>query len=292
MLKLTPEEFMPLIKMALEEDIGHGDATSIATVPFEMEARAMMVPRQNMVICGLGIAQMVFQEVDPNITVVSNKSDGRQVNAGEELLHIVGPARSILTAERTALNFVQRLSGVATQTARYVKAIEGTKTKILDTRKTTPGWRKLEKYAVACGGGVNHRVGLFDLILIKDNHLAAIRQQTPRAIIEAVRRSREISPNLKVEVEADTLDDVSEAVEAGADIIMLDNMPPDTIRQALRIIDGRAKTEASGGITLETIRAVAETGVDYISVGALTHSAIAADIALDFVSAPASVVGH
>lgn len=292
MLKLSPEEYLPLLRMALDEDIGQGDATSIATVPGDMGARAMMVARQPLVVCGMAVAQQVFCEIDPTVTVVCNKMDGWEARPGEELISIVGPARSILTAERTALNFAQRLCGVATQTAKYVKAIEGTKAKILDTRKTTPGWRKLEKYAVACGGGTNHRVGLFDLILIKDNHLAALRQMTERAIMEAVRRCRETTPNLKVEVEADTLDDVSEAVEAGADIIMLDNMSPDVIRQALKIIDGRAKTEASGGITLQTIRAVAETGVDYISVGALTHSAIAADIALDFVSAPASIVGH
>lgn len=292
MLKLTVEEYLPLLRMALEEDIGPGDATSIATVPFELEARAMMVARQPMVVCGLTVAQQVFKEIDPTITVVACVMDGRQVSAGEELLHIVGPARSILTAERTALNFVQRLSGVATQTARYVQAIAGTDTKILDTRKTTPGWRKLEKYAVVCGGGVNHRSGLYDLILIKDNHLAALRQQTDRAIMAAVQRSREAFPSLKVEVETDTLDDVAEAVESGADIILLDNMPPDVIRQALKLVDGRAKTEASGGINLQTIRAVAETGVDYISVGALTHSAISTDVALDFVSAPDSVVRH
>jgi nicotinate-nucleotide pyrophosphorylase (carboxylating) len=292
MLKLTPEDFLPLLRMALEEDIGPGDATSLATVPFELEARAMMVARQSMTVCGLTVAQQVFHEIDPNVTVVSCVMDGRTVTAGEELLHIVGPARSILTAERTALNFVQRLSGVATQTARYVQAIAGTKAKVLDTRKTTPGWRKLEKYAVSCGGGANHRVGLYDLILIKDNHLAALRQQTDRAIMAAVERSREAFPNLKIEVEADTLEDVSEAVESGADIILLDNMPPDVLRQALKLIDGRAKSEASGGITLQTIRAVAETGVDYISVGALTHSAISVDVALDFVSAPASVVRH
>ncbi len=292
MLKLTEEEYLPLLRMALEEDIGSGDATSIATVPFEMEARAMMVARQPMTVCGLTVAQQVFKEIDPTITVVACVMDGRQVSGGEELLHIVGPARSILTAERTALNFVQRLSGVATQTARFVQAIAGTNAKILDTRKTTPGWRKLEKYAVACGGGTNHRTGLYDLILIKDNHLTALRQQTDRAIMAAVQRSREAFPHLKVEVEADTLDDVAEAVESGADIILLDNMPPDTIRQALSRIAGRAKTEASGGITLQTIRAVAETGVDYISVGALTHSAISTDVALDFVSAPASVVRH
>ncbi len=252
----------------------------------------MMVARQPMTVCGLPIAQQVFQEIDPNVTVVACVSDGRRVQAGEELLHIVGPARSILTAERTALNFVQRLSGVATQTARYVEAIAGTDARILDTRKTTPGWRKLEKYAVACGGGTNHRVGLYDLILIKDNHLAALRQENERAIIAAVMRSREAYPTLRVEVEADTLDDVVEAVEAGADIILLDNMPPDMIREALKLIAGQAETEASGGITLQTIRAVAETGVDYISVGALTHSAISVDVALDFVSAPASVVRH
>src|SRR5690606_14342587 len=183
---------------------------------------------------------------------------------------------------RTALNFVQRLSGVATLTAQFVAAVRGTKAQILDTRKTTPGWRRFEKYAVACGGGRNHRIGLFNLILIKDNHLAALRNAKPNAIAAAVSRARKKFPRLKVEVEADTLTQVKQAVAAGADIILLDNMSNAELRRAVNLVNGRAKTEASGGVNLKTVRRIAQTGVDFISVGALTHSARAVDIGLDF----------
>ena len=182
-----------------------------------------------------------------------------------------------------ALNFVQRLSGVATLTAQYVAAVRDTGARILDTRKTTPGWRRFEKYAVRCGGGTNHRAGLFDLILIKDNHLAALREARPNAIAAAVTRARAHAPHLRVEVEADTLEQVRQAVDAGADIILLDNMAPAMLREAVALVQGRARTEASGGINLQTARAIAGTGVDFLSVGALTHSARAVDIALDFV---------
>ncbi|HWF18377.1 MAG TPA: carboxylating nicotinate-nucleotide diphosphorylase, partial [Verrucomicrobiae bacterium] len=187
-----------------------------------------------------------------------------------------------LSAERVALNFVQRLSGVATLTAQFVAAIEGTGAKILDTRKTTPGWRRFEKYAVTCGGGHNHRIGLYDMVLIKDNHLAALRDEKPNAIAVAVQRARAQFPKLKIEVEADTLEQVRQAVSAGADFILLDNMTLAQLREAVKIVQGRAKTEASGGVNLTTVRAIAETGVDFISAGALTHSARAVDIALDF----------
>ena len=193
-----------------------------------------------------------------------------------------GPARALLTAERVALNFVQRLSGVATLVAQFVEAVAGTRATILDTRKTTPGWRELEKYAVRCGGAQNHRFGLWDMVLIKDNHLAALRGATPNAIAAAVQRAREHHPLLKIEVEADTLTQVEQAVAAGADIVLLDNMTPEQLREAVRIVGGRAKTEASGGVNLQTVRAIAETGVDFISVGSLTHSARAVDIGLDF----------
>jgi nicotinate-nucleotide pyrophosphorylase (carboxylating) len=189
-----------------------------------------------------------------------------------------GPTRALLTAERTALNFVQRLAGVATLTAQFVEQVAGTQAQILDTRKTTPGWRTLEKYAVACGGGTNHRVGLYDQVMIKDNHLALLGDNITRAVSLA----REASPELKIEVEADTVEQARAAVEAGADIVLLDNMSCDQIREAIKLIDGRSKTEASGGVTLETVRQIAETGVDFISVGALTHSAPSVDIALDF----------
>jgi nicotinate-nucleotide pyrophosphorylase (carboxylating) len=201
-------------------------------------------------------------------------------------MEIAGPARALLTAERVALNFVQRLSGIATLTAAFVKAVRGTGAQILDTRKTTPGLRLLEKYAVACGGGSNHRLGLHDMVLIKDNHLVALAQEGPRPIVRAVQRARARYPHLKVEVEADTLAQVEEAVEAGADFILLDNMTPRQLRAAVRRVAGRARTEASGGVTLATVRAIARTGVDFISVGALTHSAPAVDVALDFVPAP------
>jgi nicotinate-nucleotide pyrophosphorylase (carboxylating) len=198
------------------------------------------------------------------------------------LLEIEGPAAALLTAERVALNFVQRLSGIATLAARFVDAVAGTGAAILDTRKTTPGWRELEKYAVRCGNARNHRFGLWDMVLIKDNHLAALREAKPNAIAAAVERARQKFPALKIEVEADTLVQVEQAVAAGADIILLDNMPVEELRSAVRLVAGRAKTEASGGVNLQTARAIAETGVDYISVGAMTHSARAMDIGLDF----------
>jgi nicotinate-nucleotide pyrophosphorylase (carboxylating) len=203
------------------------------------------------------------------------------VRPGDPLLRLSGGARGILSAERVALNFVQRLSGVATLTRRFVEAIGPSKAKILDTRKTTPGWRRFEKYAVVCGGGTNHRFGLFDMVLIKDNHLAALRDQAPNPIAAAVSRARARYPHLRVEVEADDLRQVEQALAAGADVILLDNMRPADLRQAVALVGGRAKTEASGGVTLETVAAIAQTGVDFISVGALTHSARAVDIALD-----------
>jgi len=241
-----------------------------------------MRARQPLTLAGLAFVQAAFRELDPAVTFVTPARDGQALAAGETLLEIAGPARALLTAERVALNFVQRLSGVATLTARYLAAVAGTNVKILDTRKTTPGWRRFEKYAVACGGGTNHRVGLYDLILIKDNHLAALRDTPPNAIAAAVRRARAQYPQLKVEVEADTLAQVAQAAEAGADIILLDNMAPDPLRIAVQLVARRALTEASGGVNLTTVRAIAETGVDYISVGALTHSAPAVDIGLDF----------
>jgi nicotinate-nucleotide pyrophosphorylase (carboxylating) len=198
------------------------------------------------------------------------------------LLKVSGPARALLSAERVALNFVQRLAGIATLTAQFVEAVRGTRAQILDTRKTTPGWRTLEKYAVRCGGGQNHRLGLFDMVLIKDNHLAALRDARPNAIAAAVRRARENFPQLKVEVEADTLEQVEQALAAGANLILLDNMDLAQLRVAVAKCQGRAQTEASGGVSLSTVWAIAETGVDFISVGALTHSARAVDIGLDF----------
>ena len=281
-MELTTDEIQCAVRIALAEDIGSGDATTLATVPATATARAVMRAREPLVVAGLDFALAAFRELSPKIKIQRKILDGRRAQAGATLLKISGPARAILSAERVALNFVQRLSGVATTTARFVAAVRGTHATILDTRKTTPGWRRFEKYAVACGGGKNHRIGLFDLILIKDNHLAALRHEKPNAIAAAIRRARKGFPRLKVEVEADTLKQVEQAVKAGADFILLDNMNLKRLRQALNIVKGRAKTEASGGVNIRTVRAIARTGVDFISVGALTHSARAVDIGLDF----------
>jgi len=237
-----------------------------------------MVARDPLVMAGVDLALAAFQEVDERVEFGIEVLDGQNGNFFQPLLRLHGPTRALLTAERTALNFVQRLAGVATLTAQFVEQVAGTQAQILDTRKTTPGWRTLEKYAVACGGGTNHRVGLYDQVMIKDNHLALLGDNITRAVSLA----REASPQLKIEVEADTVEQARAAVEAGADIVLLDNMSCDQIREAIKLIDGRSKTEASGGVTLETVRQIAETGVDFISVGALTHSAPSVDIALDF----------
>jgi nicotinate-nucleotide pyrophosphorylase (carboxylating) len=279
---LSTADIRPLVRLALEEDAGSGDVTTLATVPASTTAKAAMVAREPLVVAGIAVAEEVFRGVSRRIKLRRLVADGRRVSAGTRLLSLAGPARAILSAERVALNFLQRLSGVATLTARYVEAVRGTKATILDTRKTTPGLRRLEKYAVRCGGGKNHRFGLHDRVLIKDNHLAALREAGPNPIAVAVQRARIHCPRLQVEVEADTLMQVQEAVAAGADIVLLDNMSPDQLREAVRRVAGRAKTEASGGVNLETVRQIAETGVDFISVGALTHSARAVDIALDF----------
>jgi nicotinate-nucleotide pyrophosphorylase (carboxylating) len=271
-----------LVRAALREDIGQGDVTTLATVPAESIASAAMVAHEPLVVCGLEVAEAVFHEVSPAIQIQRTSQDGQHATRGQTLLHLRGPARGILTAERVALNFVRHLSGIATLTARFVEAIAGTRARILDTRKTTPGLRSLEKYAVSQGGGTNHRFGLFDRILIKDNHLAALRLEPPNAIEAAVRRARAQYPSLEIEVEADTLEQVQQALLARADCILLDNMPVEDLRAAVWLVNGRAKTEASGGVTLAGVRAIAETGVDYISVGGLTHSARAADIGLDF----------
>jgi nicotinate-nucleotide pyrophosphorylase (carboxylating) len=279
---LNTDEIRRAVQAALAEDIGPGDATTLATVPEEAQASAVMAARESITVAGLVFAEAAFRELSPAVRFEQSASEGQSLGAGSHLLRISGPARALLTAERVALNFVQRLSGVATLTAQFVEAIRGTPAQILDTRKTTPGWRRFEKYAVTCGGGRNHRFGLFDLILIKDNHLAALRDAKPNAIAAAVQRARAAYPKLRVEVEADTLDQVRQAVDAGADIILLDNMAPAQLSQAVHLVAGRAKTEASGGVSFQTVRAIAQTGVDFISIGALTHSARAVDIGLDF----------
>ncbi|MBI3417772.1 MAG: carboxylating nicotinate-nucleotide diphosphorylase [Verrucomicrobia bacterium] len=279
---LSADEIRRAVQTALAEDIGTGDVTTLATIPADASARALMVAREPLVVAGLSFAEAAFAECDSSVKCERLVADGQQVNKGETLLCLHGPARALLTAERVALNFVQRLSGVATLTRQFVEAVHGTRAQILDTRKTTPGWRRFEKCAVTCGGGRNHRFGLFDLVLIKDNHLAALRAELPNAIAAAVQRARALYPQLKIEVEADTLEQAHQAVEARADIILLDNMTLAQLREAVALVNGRAQTEASGGVNLQTVRAIAETGVDFISVGALTHSARAVDIALDF----------
>ena len=284
MQPLNAREIRTAVRAALAEDIGCGDVTSQATVPAKARFTVVMRAREPLVIAGLAFAATAFRQLSPAVRIKRLARDGQRLKAGASLLQISGSARAILSAERVALNFVQRLSGVATLTARYVAALKGTSAQILDTRKTTPGWRCFEKYAVACGGGRNHRFGLYDLVLIKDNHLAALREAKPNAVAAAVQRARKKFPQLQVEVEADTLAQVKQAVEAGADIVLLDNMTSVELRRAVKLVAGRAKTEASGGVNLNTVRAIAQTGVDLISVGALTHSARAVDIGLDFES--------
>ena len=275
---LVPEDYLPLVQAALAEDIGDGDATTMALVPEDAIATAAMIAREPLVMAGADLALAVFQQMDERVEFGIEIFDGQQAALGQALLRVQGPARALLTAERTTLNFIQRLAGVATLTARFVEQIADTGAQILDTRKTTPGWRALEKYAVTCGGGKNHRLGLYDQVMIKDNHFAALDGD----IAKAVALAREASPGLKIEVEADTAEQAQVAADAGADVILLDNMSCEELRDAIAQIDGRAKTEASGGVTLETVREIAETGVDFISVGALTHSAPSVDIALDF----------
>jgi nicotinate-nucleotide pyrophosphorylase (carboxylating) len=271
-----------LVKQALAEDIGSGDVTSLATIPDDATARAHMVARESMLVAGLPVAREVFAQLSGFIQITECLADGGRASRGAVLLRIQGPARAILSAERVALNFVQRLSGIATLTAEYVRRITGTHAKILDTRKTTPGWRRFEKYAVTCGGGQNHRMGLFDMVLIKDNHLSALRDAKPNPIAAAVAAARKAWPRLKIEVEADELAQVEMALSAGADIILLDNMSLAQLRAAVRLARGMAALEASGGVNLDTVAAIAQTGVDFISVGAITHSARSMDVALDF----------
>jgi nicotinate-nucleotide pyrophosphorylase (carboxylating) len=279
---LSADEIRQAARLALAEDVGSGDVTTLATVPETAMATAVMKARESLVVAGLAVAEAAFHELSPALETGRVIQDGQAVKAGQDLLRISGPARAILTAERVALNFVQRLSGIATLTAQFVEAVKGTGAKILDTRKTTPGLRRLEKYAVACGGGQNHRFGLADMVLIKDNHRVALRGEAPNAIAVAVQRARERYPQLKVEVEADTLEQAEQAAEAGADFVLLDNMTLIQLRLAVRHIHGRSQTEASGGVNLANARSVADTGVDFISVGAITHSARAVDIGLDF----------
>ncbi|RNB56233.1 carboxylating nicotinate-nucleotide diphosphorylase [Brevibacillus gelatini] len=261
----------------LQEDIGFGDVTTLSTIPESEQGTGILYAKEAGVIAGLPIARQVFATVDPDLVFTAKVEEGQRVEVGQELAEVSGSVRSILSGERLALNLMQRLSGIATKTSEYVAAVAGTKARVVDTRKTTPGLRFLEKYAVRVGGGHNHRFALYDAVMIKDNHIKGAG-----GIAQAVAAARAAIPHtMTVEVEAESLEQVREALEAGADIIMLDNMSLETMREAVALIDGRAVVEASGGVSLETIGNIAKTGVDVISVGALTHSVKAFDISLD-----------
>ena len=275
---LDKDVYLPLVKAALAEDVGSGDVTTMSLIAQGSFASGVIVAKEPLVVAGGDLAIASFRELEKSIDFSVEVLDGQDGDFFQPIIRIHGPARALLTAERTALNFIQRLSGIATLTAKFVQQVSGTNTKILDTRKTIPGWRVLEKYAVACGGGINHRFGLYDQVMIKDNHLVAVGGN----IKKAVKCARENYPKLKIEVEADTVEQAKTAAEAGADIILLDNMSCEELIQSIELISGRSKTEASGGITMDTVREIAETGVDYISIGALTHSAPAVDIGFDF----------
>jgi nicotinate-nucleotide pyrophosphorylase (carboxylating) len=276
-----------LIDLALAEDLGDGDVTSRYFIPAERKARAFVVARREGVLSGVEIAARVFARVDPGLDVETMVPDGSRVGEGALLIKVEGAARAILTAERTALNFLQHLSGVATLTAAYVQAVKGTGARILDTRKTTPGFRMLEKQAVLHGGGVNHRMGLYDRAMVKDNHLVA--EGGVDALQSAIQRLKTERPEVEVELEADRLQQVRDFLRLdGVDHILLDNMDTADLREAVAARGARARPmlEASGGVSLDTVRAIAATGVDFISVGAITHSAPALDIGLDFTALP------
>lgn len=271
-----------LASAALREDLTDGDVTTDLVIPPDADASGVVVAREAGVLAGLPVARAVFDAVDPTLRIEVEREDGDRVNPGTRVLRVEGRARGILQGERAALNFLQRLSGIATLTGRFVDAVDGTDARIVDTRKTTPGLRPLEKYAVRCGGGWNHRFGLSDGFLLKDNHRAVLAAEG-RGLKGALRKARDrLSHTVPMEVEIDDPEQLEEAIEAGVDTVLLDNFPPDRLRQAVKVARGRVLLEASGGITLETVRQVAETGVDLISVGALTHSAPALDLALDF----------
>lgn len=267
-----------IIALALAEDVGPGDVTTLATVPELSLGRAVFLAKAEGVLAGLPLIERVYSQLDPNVRTTLIVADGSRVTPGTPIAEVAGPSRALLTGERLALNLVQHLSGIATRTARFVQLVDGTGARIVDTRKTLPGLRALAKYAVRMGGGHNHRFALYDGVLIKDNHLRAAGGITP-----AVKTAREAASHLlKIEVEVETLDQVREALDAGADLLLLDNMDLDTLQHAVSLCRGRAATEASGGVNEQTVRAIAETGVDLISVGALTHSVTALDVSLDW----------
>jgi nicotinate-nucleotide pyrophosphorylase (carboxylating) len=275
--RLDPSSYRALVQAALDEDLGDGDVTTAATVADDAAGRGVLLAKTRLVVAGLDVARAVFEAVAAGrpLTLQVRHPDGSVCEAGETIAVVEGPAAVLLTAERTALNFLQRLCGIATLTRRFVEAADGRIT-VLDTRKTTPTFRTLEKYAVKMGGGTNHRFGLSDLVLIKDNHI-----RLAGGVDQAVAAARRRAPGLRVEVEAQSLGEVSDAVTAGADIILVDNLDLDEVRAAVRLVDGRAQVEVSGGVTLERLAALASTGADTVSVGALTHSAPAADISFE-----------
>ena len=277
---ITPD-ILSIIDSALTEDVSMGDPTTDILIDPDLSGRAEMTAREPGVLAGIEVAAAVFRRLDPSVEVETVTEDGSRVALGDKLAAVMGRVASMLKAERTALNFVQRLSGVATETSRYVDAVEGLDARIVDTRKTTPGLRKLEKYAVVMGGGQNHRRNLADGILIKDNHIEAMQLQG-MSIGDVVRRALDGAPHtIKVEIEVETIEQLEEVLDAGADLVLLDNMGVEQMAAAVKVAAGRAVLEASGGITLDTVRAIAETGVDIISIGALTHSARALNVGLD-----------
>ena len=281
---MEPKYYDP-IAAALKEDIGEGDVTTDFFVPVTLRVTGRIVARENAVVAGTGAAAEVFRQVDPSTDTQIICHDGDNIAAGDVIVEVRGLARSILKAERVALNFLQRLCGIATLTRQFVEAVGNHSTKILDTRKTTPGLRALEKAAVVAGGGVNHRFGLYDMVLVKDNHLTALGELSSFA--DRIRRLRQERPNIRIEVEADDLEQVRAFVAVnGIDVILLDNMTPAQIREALALRRNNTKFEASGGITLKNVKRVAATGVDYISIGALTNAAHAIDIALEMTHVP------
>ena len=276
---LTTEELRSLVRAALDEDGAFNDLTTTATVLSNRRARGHLVARGSGVVAGIPLAVEAFCQLDPKVTIRIDAEDGTRVERGTSVLFLSGHARALLSAERVALNFMQRLSGIATLTRQFVDAVAGTGARIYDTRKTTPGWRKLERYAVRAGGGVNHRFDLASAVLVKDNHLAALDND----VRLAVQRARDLAPaGTPIEVECESRAQVEAALDAGADIVLLDNMDPALMAECVKLAKGRAITEASGGVTLHTARGIAETGVDRISIGALTHSPRALDLALDF----------
>jgi nicotinate-nucleotide pyrophosphorylase (carboxylating) len=283
---LPPETIESLVLTALAEDVGGGDITTESAIPADLSATAGIIAKEPCVVAGLPLVAAVFAELDARVAVKPLVEDGDLVEIRQRVVELTGPARAILTGERVALNFLQRLSGIATLTREFVEVVTGTKTRILDTRKTTPTLRALEKYAVAVGGGQNHRMGLFDAVMIKDNHRAILARLGSQALGDAVAKVRNLHSEAPIIVEADTLDQVEEALAAGADHILLDNMTLDELREAVALVAGRAKTEASGGVRLANAADIAATGVDYISVGALTHSARAVDFSLEIVEEP------